>query len=233
MTSLGGSMNTGAPWQINLGDAPDVYTVKVMPLDLPSVYSDSAPNIIVSAYADIVFGAQGQVAKRRVSVGQGVSISGQCDYINLTVTDNTPVAQNTELPVNPICYMVSAVVAPGVRPDSYTPPTLGLVDDNGYAVTPAEMTVRGLEQSAVFTIPQNVGVISIAAGAYDSTHPNSAIPTGEILLYQLGPGGLILAATDPRVTPWIPLVPGAQAIQFSNGLDADDVQFYAMFGVDG
>jgi hypothetical protein len=157
-------------------------------------------------------------------------VSGQADFINVMVTDNTP-AFTINPP--PFQYHISITVAPGLRADTFGPPTLSPYDANGFLITPGFYIVPsgGFQ---VILIPQNVGVISTQT-TVTSAIAGVTVPEGAAFVEQIANGTLVLATYDPRDAPgWIPLRSGAQAIVLNNQWAAlNSVIFSLVFGIDG
>lgn len=233
-TSLG-VPNVGSGVQFQLREIPpDVYTVHVSVLDLPPyVPFATGPSIFVSTLVTVVFGANGQQTVRRASVGQGVSLSGQCDYVNVMVTDNTPgfprIIPPPVLPP-PFQYQVSITVAPGLRADTFGPPTLDPYDALGFLITPSAYALGPGADTGAIVVPQNVGVISTQVTIASVT--GAPIPEGSVVVQQVATGNNVIAAYDPRDTPgWVPLRSGAQALIILNGSTVP-IQASVVFGID-
>jgi hypothetical protein len=224
-SSFGVKNGTGVQFQLSNVPA-DVYTVHVSVLDLPefNLADTPAQAFFTSTLATVIFGANGQQTVRQATVGQGVSLSGQCDYVNVMVTDNTPAAG---VAATPFQYQVSITVAPGLRADTFGPPTLDPYDPNGFLIPPS-MYLLAPAATLVVPVPQNVGVNAVQA----TVSGTATVPEGEALVQQLSNGGVIIASYDPRDAPgWMPLRSGVQAIGLFNN-SVQDIQFSLVFGID-
>lgn len=205
---------------------PDVYTVQFTPLGLPPTAAGIAPAMI-STVADVVFSVDGRTQFRRINVNQGARICGQADAVSVTVKDNSNPADPGRIPAA-FEYQVSIAVSRGVRPDQFQPPTLYPTNADGFVVQPPDLLLAPAA-SKILVIPQGVGVLAVNVTALDQTF--AAIPEGKATVDYMA-NGVILRSFDARVAPWIPIVPGANQLRLTNNA-ANNVQFSALFGIDG
>jgi hypothetical protein len=213
------------PFQIESLPA-DVYTVHLSLLGLPDPYVDNG--IALSTEAEVVFSVGGHQSLRRVSVNQGVRICGQADAVSVRVRDNSVPAISGEIPVT-FAYNVDIAVSRGVRPDQQQPPTLAPTDNLGFVVT-GQAQLLAPAGSLTFNVPQGVGIISTNCTVWTSP-AGGAITEGQVFVEYLS-NAAVLRAFDPRVMPWVPIVPGTSKVTINNGT-ASNVQFSLLYGIDG
>ncbi len=176
--------------------------------------------------AEIAWSVAGNTVRRRVTAGNGVSVTGNGEGVSVKLKDysiNTGVG--TTRP-----YVVHASVAPGVRPAKNQPPILT-------TRTPEPILLVGGATSIV-QIPPDAGVISAMITAYAFTSASGIyvsvpIPEGTAFVQQLG-GGLRLKYYDARTYDFVPIAPGATAIGLANNFAAGTSIYYTVtFGIDG
>lgn len=226
---LVGAPTGNVPFQIERLP-PDVYTVQLSPLGLPRFQVGTNP-LVLSTEATIVFSVDGRQSRRKVSVNQGVRVSGQADSIAISVRDNSSLIADAP---NTVSYGIVIAVSRGERPAQQQPPTLIPVDALGFALTPFDML---LGPAASFSIP-----IDTAAGIISTNTTAIAVGIGGVLGGAITEGdvsvtyannGVLLRAFDPRVAPWMPIVPGTNQVILANNTSAQTVQFSLVFGIDG
>lgn len=136
------------------------------------------PGTTYSATATITFKVNGQQVVRQVSVGQGTSISGVCEAIDIVVLDTSKIAGITA----GVQYSVSINVVKGTRSSTANPPTLigqasarsaGALTNLGFG--PQNMPANG--DTVTYPVPQGSGVSSfeIAALSNGATPPTTNI----------------------------------------------------------
>jgi hypothetical protein len=225
LANTASNANNQAPFQIERLPA-DVYTVHLTPLQLPAPGTLTAP-LYLSTEAQIVFSVDGRQNIRRVSVNQGMRISGQADAISVTVRDNSQIAIDGRIP-SATQYMVNLSVSRGIRTDLTQPPTLAPADATGFVIVPARMSVAAGGTNFDIPVPQGVGVISANVTAFAGT----AITEGNAQA-QWMQDATVLRQWDPRVFPWVPIVPGTNKLRIQNNQDMGTIQFSVLFGIDG
>lgn len=171
----------------------------------------------INAVADIVWSTSGNSISRRVTIGNGTSISAPASAVSITVRD---VSANPANPVEHIPYTVTVVVSKGVRAAKNTPPTL----ESGYSNALAAAVV-------VIPIPQGIGIIS--ANVQVSNSPAAVIPDQGVLVQQFDAvSGAFLGGCDPRSFDWIPVSGSANQLTITNNTLVHQF-YYVTWGIDG
>lgn len=174
----------------------------------------------------IAWRVQGQEVTRRVSIGDGVAVTGVGESVRIIMYDNTP---GVFLSGN--AYTVSAQVTPGSRPSTGKPPTLILPSSDGFAT---DVPSNG---SADFIIPSGTGLISAYITAVNALVPPTALGPGALFAqFMLNLNSSLLVgetAWDTQViTGFIPAPPSAARIRLTN-TTANVIQAYITLGIDG
>jgi hypothetical protein len=197
--------------QANFKD-PGSYTVQFGVVPPPI----AAPAFgIFDCSAVVEWSVEGNTIRRRVSVGNGTSISGQGQAVAVRVSDQSSGAFGANE------YTVSIQVAPGTRPSVNKPPTL-----RGYQTV---VTVGG-GATSVLDIPQDAGVISVETDV--SVLVVGSLPV-QALVLQVNGAGQILNQYDPTiVTGFVPVAPNATQVELVN-LSANNYRLQFTFGIDG
>ncbi len=177
------------------------------------------------AEAIIIWSVGGNNLQRRVSIGNGTSVYGTGQQVNVTLKDATRLSGGAATPLQ---YKVSVQVAKGVRPAMQQPPILIPSEDDG-TWTQGRVNVAGAASSPDITIPKDAGVISVFATAVSPA--GTAVPDGSVLLEQrtseiqresgISTSGL-----------WLPLSPNAELLRITN-TNAFEVQVGILYGIDG
>jgi len=176
----------------------------------------------VQAVALITWTVAGNFVTRRVTVGNGVSVTGTGQAVQVRVIDNSLVASAGSK------YNVSILVAPGVRGSSAEPPTLVVSDPIvGYAIPVAPGA------SHDFPVPLDAGVTQVyitVQGALDA----GGVTLGTSEAQERG-GGLPFKSWDPGQTFfWVPVAPGTDTIRVTTGATAvSTYAFTCTLGIDG
>jgi hypothetical protein len=207
----------------------DVYTVELNILNPPA--GSTANPILLGTEADVIFSVDGKQSVRRVSVNQGIRVCGQADAISVKVRDNSVAAVLGRTPLT-VEYQVVIVVSRGIRPDLQQPPTLapvGPTDPNGFLLTPAQLTLAPAG-SLDINIPVGVGIISTNTTVIDQAF--APIPEAGAAVAYLA-NLTVLREFDPRVAPWVPIVPGTNQVRIRNNTVGQTIQFSIMYGIDG
>lgn len=167
------------------------------------------------AVAEITWIVEGQLVRRRVSVGNGVSVSGPGQAVKVVVSDvSIPAIAGFE-------YTVSVQVTPGTRPSVSRPPTL-----RGFSVQQALLGGGTLD----LAVPENAGVISVETSyAFDVAQPTVGFP---ILVQQSSFFGAIKSYYANVETGFVALAPNAQVVTLFN-LDVHAYFVQWTWGIDG
>lgn len=182
--------------------------------------------IPIRTEAYIQFSIDGQTTTRRISVGNGVSISGPAENVVVKIKDTT---DRTDLSKCGIQYQVSMQVARGSRASVQQPATLQPEPyklGNPYNLT--SLTGKGIP------VPLDAGIVSVYITTVGN-EDNGGIPPGAALV-QFNVGGTAAGKYDPnRTDGWVPLPPGTTTVNLLNltSMSPFDIEFTVTFGVDG
>jgi hypothetical protein len=205
------------------------YTVA---FDIDQVSSPVKTRFNNRAEAEISWRVEGNAVNRRVSVSNGVQVSGCGQAVRVVISDVTPDrVVVTGAPPAGEPYVVSVQITPGTRPTTETPPVLEVFDKTtGLAFDVATMT------QTVVAIPQDAGVVSVYVTCAPT--PIAGVPNGTIIPNQgvqvsHGGFGAPLKIYDPRdFDGWVPIATGAFEIDLINNTGFD-ITFSVQFGIDG
>lgn len=213
----GGTLTTGdaaTKLQLSGGNGEgQSYTVQI------SATRNPASNVPIVTQALITWSSGGVSTTRRVTVGNGVSISGCGENVKVLVSDASVAIGGSGVP-NGKPYDVALLITPGVRAATPQPPTFSPVV--GFFVVP---TVT----SQAIPIPADAGITSVAV-TVDA--PDGSVVVEGTAQVQHFQGGILLKSYDPRDYPWVPLAPGADVITVKNSSGVSQ-NWSVLFGVDG
>lgn len=226
-----GNPNSQIPLQAVFPDSAD-YTVE-FGMEMPDV---SAYPGIVAAEATIIWSVEGNFVSRRVTVGNGVSVTGVGQGCRVVISDKSTGGPGLE-------YVVSAQVSKGSRGTTQQPPTL---IPGPPIVLPGTSTVIGPGNVLVapgdaveFAVPEDAGVVSVFITAYPepTSIPPPIIPPGAaVVTHNAGGVGGQTKYYDPIVyNKWVPVAAGTSIIVVSNQQagGAPGIIFSVTFGIDG
>lgn len=207
---------------------PGNYTVQFS--TTPAVDSSTLAPIRSQPEALILWSVGGNSIQRRVSVGNGVSVSGAAEAVQVKLYDNTTDSQGA-ITDGPIQYQVQAIVVPGVRAAVSQPPTL-LANDTNFAE--GMLTINPNTTSPALAIPLDAGVISMQVAVQAQAVAGAVIPWGTVIVRQQVSGGTprTLKECDPRDFEWIQLNQGCDQIEIRNS-NAFPIIVNVAFGIDG
>jgi hypothetical protein len=177
--------------------------------------TDEGVSTFYSAEATITWKTEGNKITRRISIGNGVAISGTGQACDVTISDTTP-DEGQPLGQN---YSVNAHMTTGTRPYCQQPVILQTVN-TVQLVAPAGIIV--------YEIPQDAGIISCAISAFSAATPNLTVTqfaSASVDTKKYSQGNL----TNPE---YISLVPNTQFIQVVNA-GADEVILTLTWGIEG
>lgn len=206
--------------QANFPSSED-YTVQFN-VDYPP--NPVAPWNPIQTEAKITWSVEGNFVQRRVSVCNGVSVTGVGQACRVEVIDTTEILGGALAPIN-VEYGVSIQVAPGTRAPIQQPPTLNhLIPPNGTInIAPGGFFL--------VPIPQDAGAVSVYVSVR-SAAPAGPIAEGLALVSQEVPG-VVTKAYDARTDEWVPLSPGATLIRLDNLTVGQTLIYSVTFGIDG
>lgn len=173
----------------------------------------------INPEALITWAVKGNTVSRRVSVGNGTSISGTGEAVHVRVSD-------ARLPFGgggPE-YVVSILVTPGSRPSKEQPPILREGD---------EVTVLAAGAGADFDVPADAGVISVDVEA--SFPGGTTVSPVDIRVRELDvSGAVVLKEYNPFLQQdFVPIVPGTGMIRVTNQHASATANITVIWGIDG
>jgi hypothetical protein len=176
------------------------------------------PSYPIKCEALVSYSVMGNTVTRRLSVVNGAAISGVCEAIKVTISDNTtvPFAAPT------FEYSVDVIVAPGTRGFGHQPPYLEQQSN-------ALLLAAGVSHD--FLIPKDSGATSVFITTFSAA--GDAPAAGELVAAQMQ-GTFTGKEYDPRNYPtWVPLSPGTDKVTVSNLSVAKDAFVTVTIGIDG
>jgi hypothetical protein len=192
-----------------------------------NVTNNPASNNPIRTEAIITWFVGGNTVIRRVSVGDGTSVSGTGNSVHVQIVDRT-VDAGPGAP-NGVEYTVSCQVAKGVRPTVQMPAILVPI--------PGIYSVPPLSAISV-PVPDDTGVISVLITAMLSPFSGTFMTTIPQAHVDHLNNGISTKAYNPTVyTDWVPLSPGTTEIILNNHFPVAPpgfAIFYSVtFGIDG
>lgn len=204
------------------------YTVQFAQSIPPGALSEAGD---IQTIADIIWTVKGNQVTRRVSVGNGTTISGMGEFCTVNISDLSGVGNST-------AYEVGCLIAPGSRPTSGTPPFIGyntLAATPSRGVTPAVTITAGNTQT--FFVPLNVGVNSVYLAAGPGDRVANAQPDFEDFASAAVSGSTLLAILRGNAfNRWVPIPPTATTLQVLLGAgypNAGGIIVTPYWGVEG
>lgn len=181
------------------------------------------PGSRLACVADITWSVEGNHVSRTVSIGNGTRVSGSGQAIHVVMRDTSDgLSPTTE-------YTVSALLTPGTRPSINQPPV--------FAPAGANQQTTTAQPTAVFDIPQGIGVISYYVTYLGTTAGVQVVLTeAQLSVEEVDPAGNALKFFSPVATKgFIPLAPGATKLQFdqSNMAAASAINLQVTWGIEG
>lgn len=168
----------------------------------------------------------GNTITRRITVGNGASISGVAEAIEVRVMDTSAVV--IAPPGALQTYSIEISVGPGTRAGDTTPPQLQLVDANRNPTI-----IVAANSQAALGVPSDGGGKSLHASVANSGGAAGAIPDQGAVLRQGQGSTHILKSYDPRSSPgWIPLAVGCDRLELINNTLVDQ-EWSVTLGIDG
>jgi hypothetical protein len=199
---------------------------------LPSINSGGFL-IAASAEALITWSVAGNDVSRRVSITNGVSISGTGQAVKVVMMDVTPTGGAFPPALIGQPYPISCQVSRGVRPAVQQPPTL-------VPISAVPFIRLGAPAGTLFIdvpIPADAGAISYFASVLARDGLGNPIPYVEGMVTVTQLGAVLFTQQDIRnPDEWVPLVPGTTALRFQREtLPApnDSAIIWLVFGIDG
>jgi hypothetical protein len=183
--------------------------------------ADNTPDIV----ADVSWTVEGNTVRRRISVGNGTSISGTGAAMNVVARDATLLG-----PLG-ATYNVGIQCSRGTRPNPGQPVFLRAVPSPG-ATDPYLLNIPA-GGSGDIAIPNDAGVISADVEFVSRANPATVTPTQVIVEQTDATVADLFKAYYPMVEPgFVPVFPTAANLHIVNR-SADAISVFVLFGIDG
>jgi hypothetical protein len=202
----------------------EYYTVKF------GVDQDPALPVQPDVTADVVWSVEGNYVRRKLSIGNGTTISGTGQAVSVKVHDTTllgPTGQS---------YNVNVLVSPGVRPAKLAPPFLRAVFTVPLGASPYLVPVPAAGFVDI-PIPPNCGIVSADVELVALTPALALSPTSitvEQINVTLLPAGVYKFYYPLIEVGFVPIFPSATVLRVSNfNAVAPAMVVSVLFGVDG
>lgn len=180
---------------------------------------------VFSAEALISWNLEGNIITRRISVSNGVAISGTGQGCSVSLVDTTPSA--TAKPN----YSITTQVSKGVRPVESAPPTLmARLDTPHLGETYGSITLLPGD-SIQYNVPTDAGVISVEVVGRPDSQPTAAPPWVVVLHGNLGNNLKEYLAF--QTSGYIALAPEATFVVIENFDPAVSVEVSLTWGIEG
>lgn len=225
--------------QADLDSKPYVIT-----FNLQATPGQGGAKPLFMAEAVIDWTIEGNNVRRRVSLRDGMTISGSGQSVSVNVYDVTPTANPSAYSSGPFTanlqYTVNVQMCEGIRAPTAAPPLLvppsSVVGagSTGTDLSPGFFSVNA--QTMTYAIPQDAGITAVMVVPND---PAAAGATTSKALqvfceFQNSVGGFDTGQFSPTQWPdtWIPIPPGTDQIKIT-GLGAGVVNCALYYAVDG
>jgi hypothetical protein len=211
----------GGPQQSTLQalfeEEPGYYSLEFSVASLPVDPGPGGPgNVsgIFQATAIINWKVEGNKNQRIITVGNGVTISGLGQGVDVAMLDNTPVFATTNLK-----YTITATLSKGVRPFTSNPPTL-------FGLAATNVAASG---AVAVPIPPNCGISSVEVNV-SPTVP--AVQPNVVVAHRNA--ATIFKSYDPQKNiGFVDLAPNCTQVRISNLDPANAVTVSLVWGIDG
>ncbi len=197
---------------------PDNYTVQFSVTPDPLItYTDP-----IRAIGTVLWKVDGLFLQRKVTIGNGISISGTAEAITAIITDDTGSVGGA----NAFGYAASVQISKGTRASIQQPPTF-------IPKVPSVQTAIVNTGTLDIAVPSNAGAISYMTLASPSAPGAAVIAGGITCAQQLVVGGTNAFISDPILDRgWIPLSPNVTNLRITNKSGVA-VNVSVIFGIDG
>lgn len=198
----------------------NVYTIQFA---VTGLATGAIPNIV----ADIRWTVAGNFVKRRVSVLNGMALTGTAGAVDVVVRDASLSPSARE-------YTVTIMVARGARGESMQPPIYSpIITASGGAQGIGSIIVAP-SSVETFTPPLDIGVISMfTTAAWNDLQDPTPINNSDLVVRQFSPSAL--RQYDARNAIWVPTIPNLTDLNFANNTaaPAGGAVFSVAFGIEG
>lgn len=199
------------------------------------VTPNPASNNPIYVAATVIWRIAGHEVVRKITVGNGSSITGVAEGVRIILTDATAafVSQAPPSPpITPVPYSVNVQFALGARGTNKQPPVLipSTLDPSstGAQGQGGVFTVNAAG-TAVIPIDTTAGVIS----TYITVISEGTNPAFGLYIADFMYNATRTKAYEPRQYPdWVPVTPGANFLRLGNA-DTSPALFSVTFGIDG
>jgi hypothetical protein len=162
----------------------------------------------VSAQAEIKWSVAGNTITRRISLVDGMTISGFAELITVTAIDTSDTATATQ-------YPVTISISKGVRSSNRIQPFL---------LDPASPVIVAAAGTTALAIPQHIGI--------NAAYLKVTSTAGAVIPAQSTRAIFVTGIVDLLTDDWIPLFPGVKSVTFQN-FNAFQVKVSVLWGIDG
>jgi hypothetical protein len=179
----------------------------------------SSPLYAVWTEAEILWTVGGNTIRRKVTVGDAVSITGLAKSVVVRVIDRTPLQAGLLAMIE--TYKVFITISPGARATIEQPPVIYADLYSTDVLAAATLDVP---------IPEGAGVNAVAVLF---SKAGTAVPDQGVIASHFADLSMpALVRYDPRSIYWAPVAPGAKFVQVYNATLAT-INARVIFGVDG
>ena len=180
--------------------------------------------------AEVTWSVEGNDVRRKISVANGVTISGTGQACRVVIRDETAGVG----PGGPL-YSVFALVSPGTRPGSHIRPLLRTPwpTQVGGATIIGDIVIIPPGAFANIDVPVNTGATSLDVEAvYNGAH--GPLNLTDVIVSQIPTPPFPVKAYYPWIeTGFVPLAPKARTINISNFSAVDTIVASVLWGIDG
>lgn len=183
-------------------------------------YPRDVVDTVVRAEADIDWTVAGNTIRRRVTLANGLAISGLCESVRVVAVDVTTLGVGA----TPVDYDVGISVAEGVRAPNPIPPTLS-----------SRERVRAIANGAfdTFDVPDGVGINGVMVVVM-GVNPAAPLPDNSILVQVETATGIGLLRYDPnQVGPKFMPISGDSDHLFIQNDSGQIIEYTVIFSVEG
>jgi hypothetical protein len=182
--------------------------------------------------AEVTWSVEGNDVRRKISVANGVTISGTGQACRVVIRDETAGI----VPPGPL-YAVFALVSPGTRPGSHIRPLLRTPWPVQTAAIPAailgDVAIIPPGGTANIDVPVNAGATSVdVEGILNGAH--APIVLTDLEVAQIASPPFPIKGYYPWIeTGFVPLAPKTRTIFVSNASAVDTIVASVLWGIDG
>jgi hypothetical protein len=186
---------------------------------------------LINPVAEIVWSVEGNTVRRKVSVVDGLAVTGVGQGCRVKVYDE-PAADMFPVAVD---YEIAIQIVPGARPATQQVPFYTPIIDNGVAGSEQiGYAVIAAGANLDVPIPLGIGITSIYVTANGTAVP-IVLTSANLAVDLIDPIGAVLVSYNPINIGWVPLPPQAQVLRLNNyiGGGGSALLYHVWFGIDG